>query len=150
MTEPVEFVVEAAPDPADVASLDEGVHDDMLAKAGLSEESAFAVFVREGDRVRAGIHGSTWGGCCELHSLWVEPESRGQGVGRALLAAAEEEARRRGCTQVLLFSHEIQSPWLYLRRGYEVVGRVDDYPEGSAALWFRKPLAPDSDPGETS
>lgn len=30
----------------------------------------------------------------------------------------------------------------WTRRGYELVARVDDYPIGDAALWFRKPLRP--------
>jgi ribosomal protein S18 acetylase RimI-like enzyme len=37
-----------------------------------------------------------------VHDLAVLPDSRGHGVGRALLAAAEERARARGCCKLTL------------------------------------------------
>jgi hypothetical protein len=49
----------------------------------------------------------------------------------------------RGCRQVVLFTHRIQAPGFYERRGYEIVGRVDDYPSGSEAVWYRKWLPGD-------
>jgi hypothetical protein len=64
-------------------------------------------------------------------------------VGGALLDAAEAEALRRGCDQVVLLTHAVHAGpggARYRRRGYELVGRVDDYPRGDAALWFRKRL----------
>lgn len=92
----------------------------------------------------AGISGGTWGGCCELSHLWVDEALRGRGIGRALVGAAEGEARRRECTQVVLLSHEVQAPGFYERLGYETVGVVEGYPTGSAARWFRKRLAQSS------
>ena len=60
-----------------------------------------------------------------------------------MLVEAEGEARRRRCHQVVLFTHEIEAPGLYERLGYELIGRVDDYPAGGAAYWYRKPLGDD-------
>ena len=37
-----------------------------------------------------------------IHDIAVVAEHRGRGIGRALLAAIEEEARRRGCCKVTL------------------------------------------------
>jgi len=37
-----------------------------------------------------------------IHDLAVLPEWRGRGVGRSLLAAAEDRARRRGCCRLTL------------------------------------------------
>ncbi|MDP7573186.1 MAG: GNAT family N-acetyltransferase, partial [Myxococcota bacterium] len=37
-----------------------------------------------------------------IHDLAVLPEWRGRGVGRALLAAAEDRARQRGCCKLTL------------------------------------------------
>ena len=115
--------------------------------SGHAPEEELAAFVWEDGEIRAGVYGWTWGGCCEVHSLWVDRRDRRRGIGTMLLQAAESEARSRGCTQVVLFTHQMQAPGFYERRGYEVVGRVDDYPAGSAALWFRKGLDP---PGRRS
>jgi ribosomal protein S18 acetylase RimI-like enzyme len=132
--------VESRPDPAEVCCLEEKLHAETLATAHADEEAELAVFVRDDGATVGGVYGWTWGGCCELQVLWVEPARRGQGLGSALLRAAELEASRRGCTQVVLFTHDSQAPGLYEARGYELVARVDGYPADGAALWFRKPL----------
>lgn len=143
MTPPVDLVVEDRPDPAAVDRLEDAVHRDVRTRTGIGDEIELAVFARQDGRMVGGIHGSTWGRCCELSTLWVEPGSRDQGLGSALLVAAQDEARRRGCIQVVLFTHDFQSSSMYRRLGYAEAGRVEDYPPGSAALWLRKALTPD-------
>jgi ribosomal protein S18 acetylase RimI-like enzyme len=134
--------VEENPDAADVALLDDRLSAFTIAESGHDDVRPVAVFARDGDgHVVAGIHGWTWGHCCELVTLWVAEPCRGQGMGRALLTAAEAEAGDRGCIQVTLFTHGFQAPELYLREGYEVVGILDDYPAGSATYWFRKRIS---------
>ena len=56
---------------------------------GLGEEADLAIFVRDAGRVVAGISGWTWGDCCELQSLWVEPSLRRRGL------ATRSHRRRR-------------------------------------------------------
>ncbi len=132
---------EADPDPDDVAILERGVAESTVATTDHDDLRELAAFVRDDDgTVRGGVYGLTWGGCCELQYLWVHPSVRGRGFGRLLLEWAENEARGRGCRQVVLLTHASQTPDLYGRRGYELAGRVDDYPVGDAALWFRKGL----------
>ena len=43
---------------------------------------------------------------CYLQDLFTAPEARGKGVARALIAAVEEEARRRGCDRVYWHTKE--------------------------------------------
>jgi GNAT superfamily N-acetyltransferase len=138
--------IEEHPDPADVAELEARVAEQTARATGQPREpeSQLAVFVRD-DRgaIVAGAFGWTWGGTCELAHLWVEEGRRGRGIGTALLDATEAEAARRGCRQIVLFTHAANAGAggeRYPRRGYELVGRVDDYPLGDAALWYRKPL----------
>jgi hypothetical protein len=57
-----------------------------------------------------------------------------------MLDAVEEEARRRGCTQIILTTHSFQAPELYRKRGYAPLGVIDDYPRGHHQLVLRKAL----------
>ena len=109
---------------------------------GLGDEVELAIFVREAGRIVAGISGWTWGDCCELQSLWVEPSHTGGWLGTRLLAAAEAEAIARGCTQTVHFTFGFQAPPLYVRAGYELVGRVEGFPSGTDVCWYRKRLNP--------
>lgn len=132
--------VEDEPTHNDIATVDDAVEASTLAAAGYDAPRPLAVFARRGRTIVAGLHGWTWGGCCELVSLWVSESMRGRGLGRALLTAAEDRARNRGCHQVVLFTHALQTPGLYIGSGYDQVGEVEDYPAGSTAYWFRKRL----------
>jgi GNAT superfamily N-acetyltransferase len=102
----------------------------------------FAVIARTAGAVTGGIHGVVAGRTCELQHLFVDRAHRGGGLGRRILAVAEEEAARRGCRQVVLFTHDSQGGSLYPRLGYTQLARVEDYPDGDAALWFKKDLRP--------
>jgi GNAT superfamily N-acetyltransferase len=137
----LEIRVDDRPDPDDVSLLDARIREHMVHSTRHGDARELAGFVRdEGGAVRGGVYGWTWGGCCELELLWVDPAIRGQGYGSRLLSSAEVEAQARGCRQVVVFTHGSQAPELYVRHGYELVGRVDDYPIGDTALWFRKTL----------
>lgn len=135
------LVVESHPDPADVALLEERVTAAAAMAAGLEAEQELAVFLRDDhDLIVAGISGITWGGYCDLHLLWVSPSLRRRGLARRLLASAEDEARRRGCSFVMLFAYDLLTPGLYEGLGYEVLAIVPDCPAGSSARLFRKIL----------
>ena len=56
----------------------------------------------------------------ELRRMYVEPDTRRQGVARRMLAVAEDEARRLGARELVLSTSEIQSEALalYRRAGY--------------------------------
>ena len=139
--------VEDNPDPRDLALLETEIRREASAATGLGEEAELAIFVREGGEVVAGVSGWTWGDCCELQSLWVKPHLRGRWLGTRLMAAAEAEAAARGCTQTVHFSYAFQAQALYERIGYNLVGRVENFPSGTDALWYHKRLGrPESSP----
>jgi len=135
-----EFHVEDQPDPLDLEVLETQIRREASAAMGLGGEVDLAIFVRDADRVVAGISGWTWGDCCELQSLWVEPGLRGRGLATRLLAAAEAEAAARGCSQTVHFTYAFQARALYEQNGYELVGCVEDFPSGTDVLWYRKRL----------
>ena len=94
----------------------------------------------ETGQIIAGFNGHTWGGCCEISHLWVSERHRGQGLGRALLHAAETEALRRGCLQVVLTTHSFQAPEFYTRLGYERKYAIEGRPKGHSNIVFVKLL----------
>ena len=138
----VELQVEAHPDPLDLEVLETKIRREASAAMGLGDEVDLAIFVRDAGTVVAGISGWTWGDCCELQSLWVEPSLRGRGMATRLLAAAEAAAAARGCSQTVHFTWDFQARALYERNGYQLVGRVEGFPLGTDVLWYHKRLSP--------
>ena len=135
------LLVEDAPPPADLALLEDRVAQAAIDAAGLGDDDEFGIFVRDDDgRVVAGISGIVWGGCCELQAMWVDERLRGRGLARSLMAGAEAEARRRGCTLVQFRAYDLLAPGLYERLGYDTVGVIEGCPAGSTARWYRKDL----------
>ncbi len=83
-----------------------------------------------------------------LDNIAVDPALKGRGLGRTLLAFAEEEARRRGYEEVRLLTNQkmLSNIALYARLGYiETDRRVE---EGFARVYMVKRIAPC--PGGTS
>jgi ribosomal protein S18 acetylase RimI-like enzyme len=82
----------------------------------------------EKGEIVAGLYGYTWGDYCQIDDLWVQADLRGQGFGKRLLQTAEQEALKRGCSQVVLDTHTFQAPGFYQKQGYEISGVVDGVP----------------------
>lgn len=61
----------------------------------------------------------------QLTALVVPPEMRGRGVGRALVAAAEQWARAQGAERLVVTTalHRAEAPLFYERLGFEHTGR---------------------------
>src|SRR4029450_6202709 len=116
----VEFQVDDNPDSRDIEFLETQIRRQESAAMGLGDEVELAIFVRDSGTVVAGISGWTWGDCCELQSLWVEPSLRGRWLGTRLIAAAEAEAAARGCSQSVHFTYAFQAGRLYKRKGEEL------------------------------
>jgi ribosomal protein S18 acetylase RimI-like enzyme len=63
-----------------------------------------------------------------LDNIAILPAAQGRGLGRALVAHAEAETRRRGRTQLRLYTHVlmVENIGLYARLGFRETGRVSE------------------------
>lgn len=93
-----------------------------------------------GGRIIGGLWGETYYDWMFVELLFVPEAWRGEGLGARLLAAAEEEARGRGCRHAWLDSYSFQAPGFYRKQGYEVFGTLPDYPRGIERLFLCKRL----------
>ncbi|MCY1206461.1 Acetyltransferase YpeA [compost metagenome] len=73
-----------------------------------------------------------------LHDLGVSPRFQGLGVGKALLSALEERARRLGCCKITLevLEGNAVAQGLYRKLGFE--GYALDETTGRALFWQKK------------
>jgi GNAT superfamily N-acetyltransferase len=125
--------------------IDRGVTEYDKAMSPQHREAAerpLDIMVRdEHGRVVGGLVAATVWDWLEVQDLWLaEPYRRG-GLGRLLMAAAEEEARARGCRHSQLHTFSFQARDFYLKQGYIIIGQLDDYPPGETYYWLRKELA---------
>ena len=128
-------------DPADRSFLSDQINQFNVDTTGIDDGRELAVVVRGTDgEIVAGIYGWTWGGFCEIETLWVDETLRDEGLGSALLRTAEREAIDRGVRQIGLDTHSFQAPDFYAAHGYAVAGTYDDYPVGQSKIFLTEQL----------
>jgi len=138
------FLISVDPTADEVQYLEDRIYEFNARTTGITDGERLAFFVREDNRIVAGICGNTWGGTCELRQFWVEESKRHLGLGTKLFQAAEQEARRRGCIQIVLMTYSFQAPAFYEKHGFEVIATIDNDPHGHRNLLMRKYLGPAS------
>ena len=87
-----------------------------------------------------GLLGGTYWGWLYVNILWVDGNHRNRGIGSRLLAAAEAEAKKRGCHHVHLGTMSWQAPAFYKKHGYQVIGILPDIPTGNQKYLLTKQL----------
>ena len=136
-----ELRIETTPASADIQFLNDRIYEFNASTTGIDNGAFLTILVRDDPgTIVAGLHGWTWGDCCEIKTLWVQADRRRQGLGSRLLAAAETEARRRGARQIVLSSHTFQAPAFYHRHGYETLIVIEGYPSPHGQHYLRKRL----------
>ena len=124
------------------AFLAERIYEFNAKASGYFDGESFSGTQRDDSgAIRAGISGYTWGGCCYVSYLWIDERDRGRGLGTALLLAAEEHARTKGCAMMLLSSHSFQAPGFYEQLGYERQAVIYDHPVGYTSVFLAKRLS---------
>jgi len=76
----------------------------------------------------------------EIKHLWLQPQTRGRGLGRALLGELERRARELGAQELVLDTNASQeaASGLYRSAGYVEVAPYNDNP--NATHWYSKRL----------
>jgi GNAT superfamily N-acetyltransferase len=111
------------------------------ALGGPSGHQTLALAVRDGSgAVCGGFWGHTAYGWLYTQLLAVPAAARGQGLGRALLLAAEAEARKRGCAQAWVDTI-FGARGFYERLGYTMFGELAEHPPGFTRSFLKKALA---------
>jgi GNAT superfamily N-acetyltransferase len=77
---------------------------------------------------------------CFLKWAWVDEAARRGGLGRKLMAAAEEEARKRGAMVIYLDTFSFQARPFYEKLGFKVFGTLKLGRKGIARYWMSKKL----------
>ena len=109
------------------------------AQAGSSNHQGLFVVLRDsGGRICGGISGATNWNWLFIKLLWVSEALRGQGLGRSLMARAEQEAVAHGCQHIYLDTFSFQARGFYEGLGYEVFGQLEDFPPGQTRYFLQK------------
>jgi len=120
-----------------LAGLDSALPDDVPA----SGRTPLAVLLHAAQgRLIGALTGRTLWGWLVIDLLWVDSAARGAGHGRRLIAAAEQEALRRGCHHARVDTYSFQAPDFYERCGYARVATLHDFPRGHQRHFYAKTL----------
>jgi GNAT superfamily N-acetyltransferase len=137
------IVLTDAPDPADTAIIQEGLRAYNTAQAGYDDYRPLAVFVTDpaSGKVIGGLYGGSYLGQMRVDRFFLPEGLRRGRIGSRLLAMAEEEGRRRGCTRIALNTLEIQARGFYEKQGYETAATLDCASPGVTRYLMTKRLA---------
>ena len=98
------------------------------------------IYLKDGNKTIGAILCDTFNFCIYIEVMWIDKDYRGKGLGKELISKAEKIAKDNGC----IFSHtcslSYQAPEFYKACGYEVFGKIDDYPNGIVQYFLKKKL----------
>ncbi len=137
----VSLQITDAPSPAEVEAVRGALREANAASGFPDNTRLLSLLLRDADgRVVGGLQGRTVWSWLYTENLAVPPGLRGAGWGTRLLAAAEDEARARGCIGARLDTYTFQARGFYEKRGYRVVGAIEDCPPGQTRFTMTKRL----------
>jgi GNAT superfamily N-acetyltransferase len=134
--------VSSVPEPEAQAVIGAGLNAYNDAIVGYADRVPLTVIVRDGESgaILGGISGRTSLGLLFLDTVYLPDSLRGQDIGTRMLAMAEDEGRRRGCRNGVLYTINFQAPRFYERLGWTVFGEVPCDPPGTSRVFLTKAL----------
>ena len=123
-----------------VAEVERGLGEyDLQFLPGRANVAIKGVLV-ESDRVVAGLYGEMFWRKMHVRLLWVHPERRKRGLGRRMIAWAEQRSRDLGCYSVTVETMSFQAPGFYAALGYRQIGLSQGYEGNACRHYFEKEL----------
>ncbi|MBW1247346.1 GNAT family N-acetyltransferase [Pseudomonas tolaasii] len=112
------------------------------AATGYNDRRPLTVLIKDPatGQILGGINGKTTLGMAFLDLFHLPESLRGSGLGSQLLHAFEDEARRRGCANAVLYTLSFQAPGFYEKHGWVRFGEVPCEPQGSSRVFLSKSL----------
>jgi GNAT superfamily N-acetyltransferase len=133
--------LEAKPLAVAKKAIERGLHAHNIAAAGPYKDSDYIVSVRDAKgNVRGGFWVEVYYESAFLRWAWVDPKLQRKGLGRALMEAAEDEARKRGAANLWLDTFSFQARPFYEKLGYRVFGTLKMGRPGVERYWLIKDL----------
>jgi len=131
-------------DPADVAVITDGLRAYDLSQTGYYDFRPLAVFVRDPqtDKIVGGPTDGPNSGSFYVAWFFLTEDLRRARIGSRVLAVAEEECRRRGCTRIALTTLSVEAPGFYQKQGYDIAATIDCDPPGLTRYYMMKRLVP--------
>jgi GNAT superfamily N-acetyltransferase len=132
-----------APNDDECAAITDGLRAYNDAQAGYSDSRELAILVSDPEtkKVVGGLLGRTSLGLLRVERFFLPAGLRRDRLGSRILAMAEEEGRRRGCTRAVLSTVHFQAPGFYSKQGWEVAARIDCEPPGHTRFYMTKKLS---------
>jgi GNAT superfamily N-acetyltransferase len=139
---PPEITLSDAEDDAFRKLLGEGLKGYNDEQIGRNDRQALSIRITDpetGEPI-GGLVGRTSLGILFIDLVYLPPSLRGSGTGSRILAMAEEEGRRRGCSKAVLFTISFQAPEFYKKLGWQVFGEIAPQPPGATRVYLTKDL----------
>ena len=143
MSEPGYQVVVTDQDNAEAErTIETGLAEYNRGMAGYIDTRPLSAYVRDtaSGQMIGGLVGRTSLGLFFIDLIFLPKELRGNRLGSEIMEAAEDEARKRGCTSAVLYTITFQAPGFYERQGYRVLGRIECPPPGHTRIFMTKAL----------
>ena len=87
-----------------------------------------------------GVTGEAWADWLFVQLLWLDEAYRGQDLASRAMDALEDEARAFGAKHAYLDTFSFQARPFYEKRGYQVFGMLENYPDAHSRYWMTKSL----------
>ena len=111
------------------------------ADVGPSGRHPLAVLVHsDSGALIAGINAECGWGWLYVKWLWVSESQRGKGLAGRMLAAIENDARRRGCHSAYIDTFSPIALKTYQKAGFVPFGELKDFPTGRTRTFLQKKL----------